>query len=141
MPTVYLIAQPTVSRNGSLPKLEPLAEHGDVRVLVPAGDRPAFQPERTLDQIYRRLENFNPNEDFLVWAGGDTLAALLTGVALIDRNVEKFKWLRYERGRDSDGNRTDEGARYVPIEVNLEQLALDITETSEADAEEEEVAE
>ncbi len=126
MPTVYLIAQPTIARSGSLPNLEPLGEHGDVRVLVPAGDRPTFQPNRTLQQIAKKLEEFDPSQDFLAWAGGDTLAAVLTGVILEARGVEKFSWLRYERGRDSNGQRTDDGARYVPIVVDLGDPQLDL---------------
>ncbi len=122
MPTVFLIAQPTIARSGSLPNLEPLGEHGNVKVLVPAGDRPTFQPTRTLEQIANRLKDFNPEEDFLVWAGGDTLAAVLTGVVLSDMGVERMRWLRYERGRNSDGTRTDAGAKYVPVEVDLGEI-------------------
>ena len=66
-----------------------------------------------------RFQGFNPDTDFLVWAGGDTLAALLVGMLLMEREVYRFQWLRYERKRLDDGSRTDEGAAYVPITVDL----------------------
>lgn len=129
-PRVFLIAQPTVARGGRLPDLRPLAEHGPIHVLVPAGDRPTFRPRQTFEVITRRLRDneYDPSSDMLAWAGGDTLAAVLTGVALADFGVDEFLWLRYERGRDPrTGERVEEGARYSPIRVTLtlpEQLDL-----------------
>jgi hypothetical protein len=134
--TVYLIAQPTVSNDGRLPKLEPLAKYGTVRVLVNPGEDPRYKPQRALDLIVKRLADFNPADDYLVWAGGDTLAAVLTGIVLADLSCNddkpftSFRWLRWERGKDKWGKRTDEGGHYVPIRVplpnpNHSSLALD----------------
>lgn len=129
-PRVFLIAQPTIARGGHMPDLRPLAEHGSIRVLVSAGDRPTFRPRQTFEFIARRLREheYDPDTDMLAWAGGDTLAAVLTGVALADLGVEEFTWLRYERGRDPrTGERVDKGSRYEPIRVALtlpEQLDL-----------------
>jgi hypothetical protein len=125
MPTVYLIAQPTVSRGGQLPKLEPLAAWGEVRVLVHPGEDPRYNPKRALDRIRSRLADFDPATDYIVWAGGDTLAAVLVGAVLSDFAVDEetpfecFRWLRWERGKDPRGGRTDEGGTYVPITVPL----------------------
>lgn len=121
-PRVFLIAQPTVARGGRLPDLRPLAEHGAIHVLVPAGDRPTFRPRQTFELISRRLrdQEYDPKVDMLAWAGGDTLAAVLTGIALADLGVEELLWLRYERGRDPrTGERVEEGSRYTPIQVTL----------------------
>lgn len=119
--TVYLIAQPTVARNGSTPDLRPLAEHGEIRVLIAAGEYPTFHPERCRRLIEDRLKHFNPETDFLAWAGGDTLAAVMAGMVLADMADENdwptFRWLRYERGKDAEGRRTEVGAHYAPIEV------------------------
>lgn len=128
VPVVYLIAQPTVKKNGELPNLRPLAEWGDVRVLVPSGDSPTFNPIRVYDKMEDRLEHYRPGTDYLVWAGGDTLAAVFLGFLMADRGVTKFTWLRYERAKLPDGTRTDVGAKYMPIEVDLTnpQLQLEI---------------
>ncbi len=121
--TVYLIAQPSVSRTGELPKLEPLAKFGQIKVLINPGEDPRFGPPRAIELITKRLKDFNPEEDYLAWAGGDTLAAVLTGVVLADLSLERefshFNWLRFERGSNAAGERTVEGGRYVPIVVTL----------------------
>jgi hypothetical protein len=118
---VFLIAQPTVAKDGSMPKLEALQEHGDVHVLVSAGDSPSFRPNKTLDDILRQLAQlYKPDEDFIVWAGGDTLAAVLVGVALERQGHNEMTWLRYDRPYDPvQRKRVDEGARYVPIKIKL----------------------
>jgi len=134
MPTVYLIAQPTVSRGGDLPKLKPLAEWGEVRVLINPGEDPRYHPGRALGRIRARLAGFDPARDFLVWAGGDTLAAVLVGAVLMDfateegATFETFQWLRWERGRDAHGNRSDTEGKYVRITVPLFALASTTTE-------------
>lgn len=123
--TVYLIAQPTVSLDGKLPKLEPLAKFGQVRVLINPGEDPRYKPQRALDLITKRLQDFDAAEDYLAWAGGDTLAAVLTGIVLADMSCAEDKpfssirWLRWERGKDNAGRRTDVGGHYVPIIVPL----------------------
>lgn len=126
MPTVYLIAQPTVAGNGSLPKLEPLAEWGTIKVLINPGEDPRYNPKLAMKRIRSRLADFNPELDFLAWAGGDTLAAVLTGVVLADFAIDEedpfdsFQWLRWERGRDaSTGKRTEENGKYVRMTVPL----------------------
>lgn len=118
-PTVYLIMQPSVKGNGETPDLKNLSDYGDVRVLVNAGEYPTKQPKRCLRLIEKRLVDFDPRRDYLVWAGGDSLAAILTGVVLADRNWEAIQWLRYDRPRGPDGRRTDVGAKYVPTTVPL----------------------
>lgn len=126
MSTVYLIAQPSVNRQGELPKLEPLREYGEVRVLCQTGEWPSFNPRRCLNFMRSRLAHFDPARDYLVWAGGDTLAAFLAGIVVGElgaRGVEHIQWLRYDRPKDQGtGQRTDVGARYVPITIPLSQL-------------------
>lgn len=120
---VFLIAQPTVRReDGSTPKLEPLARYGEVVVLIPAGDRPAFQPFRTLELLRRKLADFNTETDYIAWAGGDTLGAVLAGTVLADLGMSNFRWLRYDRAKDASGRRVDEGAQYLPVEIDLGDL-------------------
>lgn len=118
-PVVYLIAQPTVSRTKKPPVLDDLYNHGDVQVVCPTGDSPTFKPRECLAAMEQRLEQFDPDVDFLVWAGGDTLAAVFAGLLLAEREVYEFTWLRYERRRLEDGTRTDDGAKYVPVRINL----------------------
>lgn len=118
MPRVFLIAQPTVTREGKMPNLEPLAEHGEVCTVLQAGDSPWAEPSRCMKIISARLLNFNAEEDSIAWAGGDTLAAVMVGAVLERYGHERVRWLRYERSQDpKTGRWVHEGAKYVPTVI------------------------
>lgn len=119
VPTVYLIAQPTVKSGGQLPDLTPLAEYGEVKVLINSGEYPALHPERCRGLIEKRLNTFDPERDFIAWAGGDTLAAVFTGIVLERLGFEKIQWLKFQRGWDSDGNRDPNKSYYRLVAVPL----------------------
>ena len=128
MATVYLIAQPTVSRrDGRVPDISPLSEYGTVRIVLPVGEHPNFNPERCLRIVRSVLAEFNPELDYLAWAGGDTLAAVMAGIVLHERGLPDFRWLRYERPLDrGTGRRTDKGAKYLPTRVSLSEDQLEL---------------
>ncbi len=114
---VYLIAQPSVKRNGSMPDLSPLAAHGDLTVLVEAGVYPSYNPDRAINLILTRMDDFDYNYDMVAWAGGDTLSAIMAGIALAELNVPWFWFLRYSRHRDkATGQRLNEGS-YQKVKV------------------------
>jgi hypothetical protein len=119
VPTVYLIAQPTVKRGGQLPDLTPLAEFGEVKVLINSGEYPALHPERCRGLIEKRLSTFDPERDFIAWAGGDTLAAVFTGIVLERMGFNTIKWLKFQRGWDNDGERDPGKSYYRLVEVPL----------------------
>lgn len=120
MPRVFLIAQPTVTREGKMPNLEPLAEHGEIRTLLQAGlDNPWSEPARCMKIINARLLDFNPEEDSIAWAGGDSLALLMVGAVLERYGYNKVRWLRYERTPMPGGGWSHEGAKYIPTVIPL----------------------
>lgn len=129
-PVIYLIAQPTVSRKKAPVNLAPLYEHGEVKVVLPTGDSPTFTPVKCYEVMERRLADFNPDRDFLVWAGGDTLSAVMAGMILVNQEdpVWRFNWLRYERVRNADGSRSDHGAKYVPVIIDLREDTVELLE-------------
>lgn len=122
---VYLISQPSVSRDKRPPNLRPLYEHGPVEVLVQSGENPAFHPDRVMRLIESRLKDFNADTDFIAHAGGDPLASVMVGIVLADmaadpeQGFESIKWLRYERGKDNAGARTHDNAKYIPVSIKL----------------------
>lgn len=118
-PVVYLIAQPTVSRNKKPLDLSKLYEHGEVQVLCPTGDSPSFTPVRCMDAMESRFAPYDPEVDFLVWAGGDTLAAVMAGMLLAEREVYEFRWLRWERDREEGSGRRLETGKYIPVTIDL----------------------
>lgn len=132
-PIVYLIAQPTVSRRKAPPNLAPLYKHGEVVTLLVSGEQPTFRPRDCFEALEARFKDFDPDIDYLVWAGGDTLAAVMAGMLLAELEIWCFKWLRYERFRLPTGERTDEGAIYVPVEIDLADPQLDLLYGDEVD--------
>lgn len=125
-PMVYLIAEPSVKRDASRPDLSPLAEFGELKVCLPSGHYPVLHPKKTLDILFSRLDAFRPDVDYIAWAGGDTLAALLTGVVLAEFGIARINWLRYQRGW-KDGKRVESGEgsyRSVVVEITSPQEEL-----------------
>jgi hypothetical protein len=118
-PKVYLIAQPTVDRNGRTPKLDKLDEYGEVVTVIRSGDTPSQRPDKCLQIVIDRLEAFDPEVDYLVWAGGDSLAALMAGIVLERRGVQRVRWLKYDRPKLPNGQRTDIGAKYNPVWMTI----------------------
>lgn len=125
MSKVFLIQQPSMARQREhRPKnMDPLYDHGEIIVLVQAGEHPGFQPERVMRLIRQRLSGFNPKTDYIAHVGGDPLSTLMVGMALADLSCDEhfpfdsIQWLRYDRPEDGRGGRTHVGAKYVPTEV------------------------
>jgi hypothetical protein len=123
-PKVFLLAQPSISRRGEAPDLSPLGEFGEVTILMTADLNPLFAPAKSATAVERKLEDFDPDYDFLTAAGGATLAALVIGVVLGQMDIEEFTWLSYQRGTDGTGRRVNAGGYYRPVQLSLGQLDL-----------------
>jgi hypothetical protein len=118
-PVVYLIAQPTVARNKKPLDLAQLYDHGEVQVLCPQGDSPTFKPAACFNVMCDRFKDFDPDVDFLVWAGGDTLSAVMAGMLLVEQGYWYFQWLRFDRDRERGSGRRLDTGKYVPVTVDL----------------------
>lgn len=116
---VYLIAQPSVRRDGYLPDTSALTKHGDVIVLVGAEQTPTKNPDRALELIEHRLENFDHRYDKIAWAGGDTLAAIMTGIIMSELEVPWFWYLKYERNYNPETKTRGEGGYYTPVKISV----------------------
>jgi len=120
-PIVYLIMQPTSSRTREPLDLVPLYDHGEVKIVLPRMDSPTAHPLSCYEKMEANMRGFDPDIDFLAWAGGDKLSAVMVGMILVNAEepIWRFNWLRYERHRSSDGSRTNRGAKYVPVVIDL----------------------
>ena len=95
------------------------SNYGAIHFLLDAEDSPSRMPSACLQTIAKKLrEGFNPEEDYLVWSGGDPLANLITGIVLGVSRVPKIKFLRWEKKRDLEGNKIDsKSGYYTPVEI------------------------
>ena len=100
--------------------VSPAAVYGEILFVLSAGDRTCSNPELSADKLYSALKEFDPQEDYIVWAGGDPLSAIMTGMILMDLGVTKFRFLRFEKSRSGKPGQPVTGY-YSPVEVNLEE--------------------
>lgn len=119
-PRVFVINEPTVSRTGRRPDLHPMEKYGEVRTLVKEGEYPSFAPREALQRITERLRDFDPNRDFLAWAGGEPLSAVMVGSLLADMDITDVRWLRYERPASPGRHGTiSKRPHYTVVEVPI----------------------
>lgn len=119
---VFLIAQPSVTRDGRVPDISDLYRFGEVRVLLDAREYDNVgnsNAGHALQRLITRLQDYDPERDYIVWAGGDTTAALMVGAALFQIGVDAVQWLRFERPRDAGTGRRYGDKQYIPYLVPL----------------------
>lgn len=96
-----------------MPDLSDLGRYGEVRVLVHGNESPARRPQRIMDAIEDRFADFDADRDYIVWAGGDTLSAVMLGYLLADMDVTQVRWLRWGNPRDPDNPSQRLPGRYI----------------------------
>lgn len=116
---VYLVHQPSVARRGPQPDLNKLAPFGELVTVIRTGEHVTRDPRRALRLIHDRMKDFDAETDYVVWVGGDTLAAILVGVVLADQGHDAVRWLWLDRPKNSDGSRDDARGEYRPMFVPL----------------------
>jgi len=100
--------------------VSPAAVYGEIIFVLSAGDRTCSNPELSAEKLTKALKDFNYREDFIVWAGGDPLSAIVTGLVLSNLGMKKFRFLRFEKNRHTKPGQPVTGF-YSPVEVNLEE--------------------
>lgn len=108
-PTVWLLVASANTQNINPDALRP---YGEVTSIFPARHNGAWNPEETIATLYAALQHFRPG-DYIVWMGGDTLIAILAGVAMERLGIEQVRWLRYI-GREE----------YQVVPIQLADMAL-----------------
>ncbi len=114
---VYLVQHPPAMMRNGVPiekDLSSAQRYGKVLHILGPRDQASLAPGPCLFKIKKTLRDFNPETDFLCYAGGDPHTLLLVGFALRDLNIRDARFLRWERERDTEGRRKP-GGFYVPV--------------------------
>ena len=100
--------------------VSPATSYGTIHFVLTPGDRTSSTPELSLRKLVTELDKFNPDEDYVLWSGGDPLSAILTGAVLAELGVTRFRFLRYEKNRGRE-SRDGKPGYYVPVEVDFSE--------------------
>jgi hypothetical protein len=92
----------------------PAEAYGDVEFILTPGDRTSLNPDLVMAKLCKGLKEFKPDEDYILWSGGDPLSFMLTGWCLSQLGVKKFRYLRYEK---PDVRRGKSAPFYIPVTV------------------------
>jgi len=114
-PIVWLVQTHNQSRD-----FAPALKFGDIHPILGVDSRACITPGAVRYEIDKELfdspgNKFNPELDFILWAGGDYLSMLLLGAVFQKRGINDFKFLRWERGSWNDGG----AGYYLPVKVEL----------------------
>lgn len=121
---VYVVQRPKPKQNadGSTwePNLQSAEEFGELKFLFESTDQLYVQPTRALLDARRKMANFDPNKDFVLWPGmGDPAALYAVLFALGGMGLPHVNMLYWTRRFDQmTGERTKSGS-YYSIQFNL----------------------
>lgn len=116
--TVYVVNQPARRTTGVVYDISPATAHGPLDFIFTMHQpRPSSDPAWALNAAHEKLKDFDCQNDFILWAGGDPFS-LAVVTAVLAEGFETFSFLKWERDRE-----THEG-HYVPITLDLEPEAI-----------------
>jgi len=119
MAKVFIVNRPVTKNSSSFTyDVSPAQEFGEVVFLFDSTQRPepSENPSAARQHILSTLENFDPDDDFIVWAGGDPLGMLLVS-AHLGAWHNSVKYLKWEKERDLSGRVV--GGHYIPLTVKI----------------------
>ncbi len=100
--------------------VSPAAIYGSIEFVLGPGDRTSSSPALSVGKLFTALESFDPDKDFVLWAGGDPLSCMLTGAVLSELGILRYKYLRFEKERGKSGPGEPVQGFYVPVQVDME---------------------
>ncbi len=112
-PKVWLL-QESWSRNIDLSSAN---RYGAITPILSGADMPSVAPGPSLFKLKAALKDYRPF-DYVVYALSDPAAAFLAGMVFAREGLsrEPINWLRWDRERSTEGERTN-GGFYVPSHI------------------------
>lgn len=120
---VYVVQEPPPVYNRTEGKtvhkdLSSANRYGTLMPILSKGNQASLTPGPSLSELHRKLRHFNPDLDYICFAGGDPMSLALALLVLRDMNVKEVSILRWDRERSTDGVRTA-GGFYTPVVTPL----------------------
>ena len=114
-PTVYILQEPNSERD-----LSSASKFGKINFIFGSNEKPALNTESSMDKLYDAMEGYDPEQDFICFAGGDPLLEFLCGVVVVNLGVPHITRLIWNRERSPNGQRNGNGF-YVPKKIVLNE--------------------
>tara|TARA_R110001632_G_scaffold227969_4_gene362854 strand:- start:2440 stop:2793 length:354 start_codon:yes stop_codon:yes gene_type:complete len=117
MSKVYIIQEPAPRSDGWTPDMSTAAEHGALVNVFDKADRIYADTAAAVEKAKSKLKDFNPEEDFLLWAGfADPSAQWVVSMSLVALGHNKVNFLFWSK-RPSSVNK--QGGYYFPITIKV----------------------
>jgi hypothetical protein len=118
-PVVYLIQEP-VQQNYDLSSA---FRYGKIVSVLESTDKPSHFPGPCLRKIREKLTAYRPEIDFIVWTGGDFAGILYAGIILGNLGFSKVRFLKWEREKNLEGEKTG-GGFYHPVSIRVQKSLI-----------------
>jgi hypothetical protein len=121
--SVFVVQEPPASYNrvtgGYVAKdLSSAQRYGKLIPILAQAQHASLTPGPSLFQMQKSLREFSPEFDYICYAGGDPMALALALLTLRDMGFQEVNVLRWDKERDTDGNRKA-GGYYTPVRTPL----------------------
>lgn len=123
---VYVAQKPkSGGTNQAVYDVSPALEYGHkIEFIFDAYENASMNPLHSIEQVRRKLRNFNPDQDYIALAGGDPYCSLLIGF-VVNEMGWPLRYLRFERLRQrptisADGKvvpNNGSSGYYIPVEM------------------------
>lgn len=117
MPKVFVIQVPNPGGHRKATyDTTPAEQYGQIHYIFESGFSPSLNPAKAIELVHAAFEAFNPDQDFLVWAGGDPAALMVVGVlAGAYSSSGDVRWLKWENNRDPVTRQPTGSGHYIPV--------------------------
>lgn len=101
--------------------LSSAARYGTIEFIFPDYRfQPSQRPGMAVTPIEKAIMDFNPDEDYLLSLGGDWVGVMMVGMAMNRHHPgREIRILRWERERDTTGERIPGSGFYVPSTIRF----------------------
>lgn len=113
-PSVHVIQAPS----SPVIDLSSAVEYGTIRNIYPSRFQTSLDPDRAIAEMREYLQVNYKSGDYVASVGGDQASIFIAGLVLPEFTDEPINWLRWEKRRNSRGERLPDGF-YTPVIIDL----------------------
>lgn len=119
MGRVFITQQPRPNGQGWMPNLSPAAQYGRFVFVFGEADRPWCNPEASVEKAQAALQDFDPDEDYILYPNSGDPAGMWIMLTVLARfPLDKIKVLYWER-KLANGERSKTDGFYTPVTIPL----------------------